>query len=126
MRDIFFFSGSNIDLADVRDILSSNNNYDLLLNSSKNALEIKMGNEIVQMAKLDISKDFGDPEDLEVIKNTGMKTCFCVSHHSSSIDLVKDYLKKLLEIYGGWVGNDSEGFEPRFILDEIDFFEYSE
>jgi len=127
MKDIFYFSDNDIDLAIIRNILLDNYDYDLLLNVSQDALEIKINEDkIVQVVKMDIGSGFGDPEDLEVIRDTGMTSCVCISHHSDEIDHVKNFLRIILGRFGGWVGNDSEGFEPRFMLADIERFEYSD
>ncbi|CAM3599535.1 hypothetical protein VA7868_02204 [Vibrio aerogenes CECT 7868] len=126
MKDVFYFSKQPIELLSIKQNLQDYYN-DILLNEDQDALQIKINKEeMIQIVSLNVTTEFGDPEDCDVIEATGVKSCICISHHSFSIDCVKDILKIILKNYGGWVGNDSDYFEPRFVLDDIDSFRYSD
>lgn len=126
MNDIFYFSDKKISVKDLFSVLEGKSNYKLLLRDENDSLQISLSENInVQIACMDIKEEFGDPEDLDVIESSGVQSSFCISHYSNSLPQVKELLALFLNSFGGWVGNDSEAFEPRYFLADISFFKYS-
>ncbi|NHZ98336.1 hypothetical protein [Massilia sp. CCM 8734] len=87
-------------------------------------IEISGGTARWDLFQMDILRDFEDPESVEAILKTNAKAAFCISYHSYTLDELKNALKLMLERYGGWVGNDSNEFVPRFTLNDISSLSY--
>ena len=125
MRDIFYLTEKSLKLTEIKTILVESCGYDCYLNANKDGLEIRVEKEIIQIVKLDIAENFGDPEDIRIIESTETICCLCISHHTSALKYVLIFMKFILSKYGGWIGNDSDGFEPRFTLNNLSNFCYS-
>ncbi len=124
MDDIFYFSAQEINALDLYSVLEQDNKYELLLSEESNSLQVTLGKNIIfQIVCMNI-KEFGEPEDIEIIKSTDVVSSFCISHHRYDLSDMKKILSVFLELFGGWVGNDSDAFAPRYSLDDIYCFKY--
>jgi hypothetical protein len=120
LRDIFYFSPKELVLRDIYDLLNRTNLYTLLLTENSDALQVALGDTVIwQMYQMDILSDFSE-EDNRNIRATNARTCFCISFHSNTLNELKVILRALLTAFDGWVGDDTDGFEPRFELKNID------
>jgi hypothetical protein len=121
LNDLFYFSQKELNLRDLHSLLSEVNVYSLFLTENCDALQVGFGEKIIwQIYQMNISADFSD-EDILDIGATGAKTCFCISYHNNTLNQLKLILIMCLETFGGWVGSDSDGFEPKLTLENIDF-----
>lgn len=59
-------------------------------------------------------EDFQELEDTKFLIDNKIKSIFCISHHLSNPSLILPHIKILLQEYGGWIGNDKEGFQACF------------
>lgn len=124
MDDIFYFSAQEINALDLYSVLKQDNKYKLLLIEESNSLQVALGKDIIfQIAGMSI-KEFPEPEDVEIIKSTNVVSSFCISHHRYDLSDLKKILSVFLESFGGWVGNDSDAFAPRYSLDDLHYFKY--
>jgi hypothetical protein len=125
MNDIFYFTEQNVGLKEIQDELQLSTSYEYFLTEKQDALQVTLGsNERLQFDLLELPVDIVDPGDLEVLQKSAVKSAICISHHSYSLDKVKSILHILLKRFGGWIGNDSDAFEPRFSIDNLNEFTY--
>lgn len=122
MNDLFYFSSELITLMDLNNLLSDSDSYVTFLTPKEDCLQIssKSGDIVWQIFKMDISSDFHDSPNINVIQEAGARVCFCISHHSWTLVQLSAVLKIFLKKYGGWIGNDTDDFAPQFTLANID------
>lgn len=126
MRDVFYFTDRKITLDHLQYCLKQEG-YDVLLSSERFSLQVSFPKESkVQIYPMDIASDFLDEDSIEVIKNKNFASVFCISHDQEYIEELKGCLTAFFFKYGGWVGNDSDYFEPIFDQSDIHEFSYSE
>ena len=96
---------------------------DIFYMSSKN-VRIKDIDEIAK--RINVKKTFmpQSTDVLEVEYCDGVMANFCISHHPSNFPLILPHIKILLQEYGGWIGNDAEGFQPCFNVWSIDLWPF--
>ena len=88
-----------------------------------NAVQLRTKKQIINLALMDIA-EFKDSLCSELIHEREISSIVCISHHKAYIKEILGIVKILLEKYGGWIGNDSDGFLPIFDITNIDFFSY--
>lgn len=64
------------------------------------------------------------PEDTRTLQTLGVVAVFCISHRRTSVESLRRLLRSLLERYGGYVGHDTEGFQPIFTAKTLPDFSY--
>ena len=62
--------------------------------------------------------------DQEFIQTHKIASIVCISHHKSCAQETLELAKLLLDRWGGWIGNDSDGFLPVFDATNISSFSY--
>lgn len=77
----------------------------------------------IDLVLMDI-KEFRDKKDFELIREKGIYRIICISHHKNSLIYVLKLVSVLFKKWGGWLGNDNEGFIPIYGLDNISSFQY--
>lgn len=123
MDDVFYLSEQQLTLADVASLLRVHGVY----------VESETENGVV--ARLGPAPDDGchwalhsfsemDPDEAMQLRQDGVLSVFCVSHHPTALQRLLPVLRIVLEAHGGWVGNDDEGYEPRFDFTSLDRFRY--
>lgn len=63
-------------------------------------------------------KDFRELEDQKFLVDNKIESIFCIAYYSRDFALIRPHLKTLLKEYGGWIGNDEDGFQPCFDLED--------
>ncbi len=125
MEDIFYFSNERILLSEIKKIAESSGYHRITLASDEQALELGNRNgSYWQIYLLDTVKDIPEPEDKEFLKKLNMISGLCLCHHKNDINELLIFIAKIGEKYGGWIGNDEDGFEPRFPVNQLDNFRY--
>ncbi len=104
---------------DICEILKTNKDAKIFLNKDGNAFTVDYGELIhTEWFKMEI-------EEFEWSKfYSRIKTVYCISHHSSAINWLLPELKKLIDKFGGFLGNDSEEFEPLYDENNVMLFNY--
>lgn len=113
MNDIFYFSTAVVGLDVVRDLAVRLGYLEKYLSESALQLEMKRGaRHWCEWSCFDL--DDAEPEERAELKAEGIRTSFCITHHSVDLpDLVR-LLACVIESYGGWVGTDADRFAPRY------------
>ena len=128
MNDFFYFSALDIDVEDLHVAISGIEQYSSFLSKNEKNLQIEVisndKNVRWDIYEMNIDEDFSDAGSLNTIKESGAVSCFCVSHHSWTLNELGKLFMIFISIFGGWVGNDSDGFEPKFTLENISFLSY--
>lgn len=68
--------------------------------------------------------EFKDSADQRFIQEKKISSIICISHHTSYIAETLKLTELLLEKWGGWIGNDTDGFLPIFDVKNISVFCY--
>lgn len=85
-------------------------------------IQINTGRQLINMALMG-ALEF-DKSDQEFIQTHEIESIVCISHHKSCMKETLELAKLLLDRYGGWIGNDSDGFLPVFDVANISSFSY--
>ena len=118
MNDVFYFSTAVVELEEVRDLAVSLGYLEKYLSGSALQLEMKRGaKHWCEWSCFDL--DDAEPEERAELEGEGIRTSFCITHHSMDLpDLVR-LLTSVIEKCGGWVGTDADRFAPRYELVNI-------
>ncbi|WNS43281.1 hypothetical protein [Paenibacillus sp. MMS20-IR301] len=121
MNDIFFLTNKIISIIDIEKVISS---LKIIHSSSSKVAQIYYTMEsYAEWAEMKL-EEFDDSENSDMLKAKGIKSILCISHHPRDISLIIPQIKSVLITYGGWIGSDSESFEPLYNIENIDQFEY--
>ncbi len=120
MDDIFYFSDKKVNLKDIKCIAEKIGYGKLFLTTDETGLQIEVDEyEYWQFAIVDIDNDFNDPKEKSVLEKANTVSGFCISHHIQSLNNLIKLLQEIGRHFGGWIGSDEDGFEPRFICLEL-------
>jgi hypothetical protein len=66
--------------------------------------------------------DFVDftPDAIERIVNSGAVSVFMISLRPASLEQLRNFLKRVLQEHGGWIGGEADDLEPIYTLDNND------
>lgn len=124
MDDVFYMSSKNVRIKDIDEIAKRVNAKCTFIPKSKDVLEVEYCDGVMANWFCMKMEDFQELEDTKFLYKNQIKSIFCISHHSSDFSLILPHIKLLLQEYGGWIGNDEEGFQPCFNIENIDSFNY--
>ena len=122
MDDIFYMSANKVGIIDISESAKKVNVKSTFIPESSDVLEIEYCDDIIAnwfCMRLD---DFRELEDQRFLIDNKIESIFCISYHSSDFALIRPHIKTLLKEYGGWIGNDEDGFQPCFNLGNLDLF----
>lgn len=124
MDDIFYMSPKKVSIKDINEIAKRVNVKSTFIPKSLDFLEIEYYDGIMANWFLMNLEDFQELEDKKFLMDNKIKSIFCISYHSINFTLILPHIKTLLQEYEGWIGNDGDGFQPCFNLQNIDLFHY--
>lgn len=122
MDDIFYMSAKKVSIKDINEIAKRTNVKNTFIPKSLDVLQIEYCDGIIADWFCMSVDDFCEDENKKFIVNNKIESIFCVSYHPSNFALMLPHIKILLQEYGGWIGNDGDGFQPCFNLQNIDLF----
>jgi hypothetical protein len=123
MDDLFYLTTSKICTFDLYKSIKEMSPEKLLFWEMSNSLQIYYGEDKF-IDIYEMSLDDFDCEDREFLIDHKIMAVFCVSHHPEDREFFMKYIEFILVRYGGWLGNDSEKFQPWFNLNNINSFRY--
>lgn len=124
MDDIFYMSSKNVRIKDIDEIAKRINVKKTFMPQSTDVLDVEYCDGVMVNWFCMRLEDFQELEDMKFLSDNKIKSIFCISHHPSNFPLILPHIKILLQEYGGWIGNDAEGFQPCFNISSIDLFNY--
>lgn len=124
MDDIFYMSSKNVSIKDINEIAKRMNVNNTFMSKTSDVVEIEYSDNVVASWFCMSLEDFQEVEDKKFLMENQIKSIFCVSHHSNNFLSILPHLKMMLQEYGGWIGNDIEGFQPCYDMWTIDLFNY--
>lgn len=68
----------------------------------------------------DAKECFVDPEDLKFFKEQGIRAWYDISFDAADIKKVRSVMKAVMETCGGWIGSDTDDFEPSYRTENIE------
>lgn len=123
MDDIFYFIPIKIGIVDIYKCIREMYSNKLLLWEESNSLQVYYKSDRF-IDVYEMSLDEFDCENREFLIEHGIHTAFCISHHRIDKEFFIQYIEAILVKYGGWLGNDSDKFQPWFNLQNIKLFKY--
>lgn len=124
MDDIFYMSSNEVSIKDISEIAKRMNVKNTIISNATDILEVEYCDGVVADWFCMNLEDFHELEDKKFLIENYIKSIFCVSHHSINFSFILPHIKMLLQEYGGWIGNDEEGFLPCYDIGSIDSFNY--
>ncbi len=124
MDDIFYMSSKDVSIEDVDEIAKRMNVKNTFLSKTSDVLEIEYSDSVEASWFCMRLEDFQEVEDKKFLIENRIKSIFCVSHHSNNFPFLLPHIKMMLQEYGGWIGNDGEGFQPCYDRGSVDLFNY--
>jgi len=124
MDDVFYFTDRGVTLGEVAE-LSATFGYELVSVSAKGlVLRMDSTGQELHVAPYDLGE--GEPDEENELRSLGVQSAFCISHHRAAIQGLTLFLARVLGKFGGWIGNDADGFHPRFDEATLREFRYPE
>lgn len=111
-------SAKKVDKINIRETAKKVNVKSIFIPESSDVLEIEYCNGIIANWLCMGLKDFKELEEQKFLIDNKIESIFCISYHSRDFALIRPHLKTLLKEYGGWIGNDEDGFQPCFNLED--------
>lgn len=124
MDDIFYLSTKKININNIKQVAEQVNVRNTFITKTSDVLEIEYCDNIIANWFQMSIEEFKEPEDIKFLDDNKIREIFCISHHPRDLKSIMPHIKTILKEYGGWIGNDSERFQPWFDVKNIDSFEY--
>ena len=124
MDDIFYLSPVKLNIKCICDAFQNVDGIYVKGFRPSNTIQINTATQIINMAFM-WRFEF-DRAGQEFIQTHKIASIVCISHHKSYIQEALELAKLLLDRWGGWIGNDSDGFLPIFDTTNILSFSYFE
>ena len=86
------------------------------------AIQINTGRQLINMTLMEPLEFY--ETNRKFIQTHEIETIVCISHHKSCVKETLELAKMLLDRYGGWIGNDNDGFLLVFDAANISSFSY--
>lgn len=115
-----------ININDIAKVARKLNVKNIFIPESADVLQIEYSYDIMAEWFRMKLEDFYESEDKKFFDINKIQSVFCISLHLSNFDFILPHIKMLLQHYGGWIGSDSEGFQPYFNHENIDLFTLSD
>ncbi len=131
MNDFFYFTRAAITLRDVMTI-AGEAGYRAFCFSSDTSGDDRLniyyvGEQFWQWIPLhEREGDFDSfaPPNREIVAAYQPVSAFIIAHDVLSWPQLRSFLKRVLERHGGWIGNDTDGWEPVYTADTIGHLPY--
>ena len=82
-----------------------------------NLLELTLGNGTFTFE--DMMEDLSSAEDVELLEKLKVKQVYACDYEASDAENVQKIMKCLIETVGGFMGSDTEDFEPFVKVEEL-------
>lgn len=122
MDDIFYLSPTKLNINRICSVFQNIDSIYVKGFRSSNTIQIHTATQIINMAFM--WKFEFDRAGQEFIQTHKIASIVCISHHKSYIQETLELAKLLLDRWGGWIGNDNNGFLPVFDTTNILSFYY--
>ncbi len=86
------------------------------------AIQINTGRQLINMTLMEPLEFY--ETNRKFIQTHEIEGIVCISHHKSCVKETLELAKMLLDRYGGWIGNDNDGFLLVFDAANISSFSY--
>lgn len=144
MEDVFYMCNREVKISDIKHIFEKNQVTNIGY-ADENRMQLLFGketsinvsnNSMIGENCTDISIDhfiefyiFDDDtileaEEMKSLQNKEIKTVVGILHHTRHINEVLYFTKLLMKEWGGYLGTDNDCFEPCYVLEDLDEFEY--
>lgn len=123
MDDIFYLSERKLNVDSICTLFQKADVIRVESFRTSNTLQLYTKTQILHLAIME-PFEFKDSTDQKFIQEKKISNIICISHHRSYIVETIKLTKLLLEKWGGWIGNDTDGFLPIFDRKNISSFCY--
>ena len=122
MDDIFYLSPAKLNTDCMCKIFQNVESIYVESFRLSGVIQINTGRQLINMTLMG-ELEF-DKSGQEFIQTHEIESIVCISHHKSCVKETLELAKMLLDRYGGWIGNDNDGFLPVFDAANISSFSY--
>lgn len=122
MDDIFYLSPAKLNTDCMCKIFQNVESIYVESFKLSGVIQINTGRQQINMILMG-ALEF-DKSGQEFIQTHEIESIVCISHHKSCVKETLELAKMLLDRYGGWIGNDNDGFLPVFDAANISSFSY--
>ncbi len=121
MDDIFYMTDTKVSINDIALTARETNAGNIFIPESADVVQIEYKENITADWSYMKTEDFPESEDKKFLTDNKIRSFFCIACHLNNLTSMLPHIKTLLQKYGGFIGNDSEGFQPCFSRENIDF-----
>lgn len=122
MDDVFYLSPARLNKKCLQKVFQNIDSFNVREYRLSDAIQIETGTQVINMTIMGVLEF--DKSGQEFIQTHEIKSIVCISHHKSCVQETMALAKLLLNRWGGWIGNDSDGFSPVFDSTNISSFHY--
>ena len=122
MDDIFYLSSVKLNTDCICGVFQNVDSIYVENFRLSGAIQINTGRQLINMTLMG-ALEF-DKSAQEFIQTHEIESIVCISHHKSCVKETLELAKILLDRYGGWIGNDNDGFLLVFDAANISSFSY--
>ncbi len=126
MDDIFYMTDKKVNINDIAGIAQETNAINVFIPESAEVMQIEYKENIMADWSCMRIGDFQESEDKIFLDQNKIKSVFCISCHMNNFTFMLPHVKMLLQKYGGFIGSDSDGFQPCFSQENIVYFTLSD
>lgn len=121
MDDIFYMTDTKVSINDIALIARETNARNIFIHESAGVVQVEYKENITADWFCMKSEDFPESEDKKFLTDNKIQSIFGIACHLNNLTSMLPHIKTLLQKYGGFIGNDSKGFQPCFSQENIDF-----
>ena len=122
MDDVFYLSPARLNTKCLQKVFQNIDSFNVREYRLSDAIQIETGTQVINMTLMGVLEF--DKSGQEFIQTHEIKSIVYISHHKSCVQETLDLAKLLLDRWGGWIGNDNDGFLPVFDAANISSFSY--
>ena len=115
MDDIFYLSQTKLNVDSICALFQKADVIRVEKFKTSNTLQLYTKTQMLHLAIME-PFEFKDSADQRFIQEKKISSIICISHHTSYIAEILKLTELLLEKWGGWIGNDTDGFIPIFAV----------
>ena len=124
MDDIFYMTSRDVHIKDINETAQIMNVNNTCISKTLDVIEIEYSDKVVASWCCMSLEDFHEAEDKKFLLENHIKSIYCISYHANRLGTILPHIKMLLHRYGGFIGNDDEGFQPCYDMENIDMFTF--
>ena len=111
MNDVFFLTDKKVSLNELIIIFAALTNCTIKVSAQAGMLQTWCNDAHIDLTLMS-ADEFSDPADLETLSKHCISTVILISYHENDKAQLDKYAAMLSDTFGGWLGQDADGFAP--------------